>query len=805
MSLLLALATLVVQVVSGQSSEPGFDVFDYIDPLIGTTNGGHVFPGATLPFGMAKAVADVDNENQGGYSTGDNLITGFSHLHDSGTGGGTSLGNFPIFPQTGCAGDDLNRCYFPKALRASQKINSTVKASPGYFAVSLNTSIHAEMTVSNRTALYRFTFPGQAKNMSTGAQPAPDLPYKPLILADLTDLPGSRSNASISVDPSTGRITGNGTFNPSFGVGTYTAHFCADFSGAALQDTGVFMNNRAGNDPKSLQIYPDGVSSPPVPAGAWVQFQAPANDQILVRVGVSFISVAQACSNAEREIPNFDFDATLSAAQAAWRQKLGVIAIDSGNVDKSLQTVFWSGVYRSLISPQDYTGENPLWQSTEPYYDSYYCIWDSFRSVHPLITILDPHSQTLMIRSLLDTYRHEGYLPDCRMSFCKGYTQGGSNADVVIVDAFVKRQGLGGGIDWATAYEAIVKDAEVQPPVWTVEGRGGLKSWKTLGYIPADDFDPHGVGLFTRSISRTVEYGYNDFCIALMAGLTNKPEDAEIYHQRSNNWLNLFKPDQTSILNTSLGLIDSGWMGWLQPKYLNGTFGFQDPSLCQPIQNFTSCYLNSNGHETYEGGSWLYTFLAAPHDMATLIKAMGGPEAFVRRLEYFHKTPDLLYLGDEQAFLLVYLFHYAGRPGLSAEHAHRYIPSQFNDTVSGIPGNDDSGAMGAFSTLAMMGLYPVGGQDVYLITPPFFPEVNVTSAVTGRTATVRAVGLDAGYENIYVQRTTLNGAPYSRSWITHGFFAEGGVLELVLGPVESTSWGTGDEDIPPSSSATLRI
>jgi len=342
----------------------------------------------------------------------------------------------------------------------------------------------------------------------------------------------------------------------------------------------------------------------------------------------------------------------------------------------------------------------------------------------------------------------------------------------------------------------------VQPPVWTVEGRGGLKSWKSLGYIPADDFDPHGVGLFTRSISRTVEYAYNDYSISLMAHLTNKTGDAEIYLGRSNNWFSLFKQDQTSILNTSAGLMDSGWRGWLQPKYLNGTFGFQDPSLCQPIYNFTSCYLNSNGHETYEGGSWLYTFLAAPHDMATHINALGGPDAFVRRLEYFHLTPDLLYMGDEQAFLLVYLFHYAGRPGLSAKFAHHYIPSQFNDTVAGIPGNDDSGAMGAFSTLAMMGMYPVSGQDVYLITPPFFREVNITNGITGKTATVRSVNFDAAYKNIYVQSVTLNGSPYRRNWITHNFFAEGGVLELVLGPVESTSWGTAMEDLPPSSSTS---
>lgn len=170
-----------------------------------------------------------------------------------------------------------------------------------------------------------------------------------------------------------------------------------------------------------------------MPAGAYTRFNAPTNaaNQILARVGVSFISVAQACSNAEKEIPNFDFEKTLTAAEDAWRRQLGVIEIDASGVADDLQTVFWSGVYRSNLSPQDYTGENPLWESKEPYYDSYYCIWDSFRSIHPLITLIDPASQTRMVRSLIDIYRFEGKLPDCRMSLCKGFTQGGSNADIV--------------------------------------------------------------------------------------------------------------------------------------------------------------------------------------------------------------------------------------------------------------------------------------------------------------------------------------------------------------------------------------
>jgi putative alpha-1,2-mannosidase len=307
---------------------------------------------------MAKAVADVNNpgEKQGGFASDDSDITGFSHMHDSGTGGSPSLGNFPIFPQTGCAGDIINNCFFTKTERASRRINGTVEAHPGYFAVSLNTSIHTEMTVTNHTALYRITFPSNVTSNLTDSS----LPYSPLILVDLTDLPDSRSNASVSVDPTTGRITGNGTFNPSFGIGNYDLHFCADFTGAEIRDTGVFINTRAGNEPKNLSVTPDGINSPPLPAGAWAQFEAPENDQILVRVGLSFIGVAKACENAEVEIPDFSFETVRSAAEDAWREKLSVIEVDATGVSDMLQTVFWSGVYRAMISPQDYTRENPL-------------------------------------------------------------------------------------------------------------------------------------------------------------------------------------------------------------------------------------------------------------------------------------------------------------------------------------------------------------------------------------------------------------------------------------------------------------
>lgn len=194
-----------------------------------------------------------------------------------------------------------------------------------------------------------------------------------------------------------------------------------------------------------------------------------------------------------------------------------------------------------------------------------------------------------------------------------------------------------------------------------------------------------------------------------------------------------------------------------------------------------------------------------PHNQADLMALLGGPDEFVRRLDYMHDR-NITYIGNEPAFLTVFQYHYAGRPGLSSARARAYIPAYFSTEPGGLPGNDDSGAMGSFVAFAMMGLFPNPGQDVYLISAPFFARVEVTSPVTGRTARVRVAegtwdrggGGGGGNKAVYVQSATLDGRPYSRSWVDHSFFAEGRELVLTLGPEESPSWGRAVEDLPPS-------
>jgi putative alpha-1,2-mannosidase len=354
---------------------------------------------------MAKAVADVKGENQGGFGSDYSKIQGFSQMHDLGVGWVNrilslckfgmanpsqvaSLGNFPIMPYPGCPDDDLDKCFFSKFERSVHSVNGSVVARPGYFAVGLESGVNAEMTVTDHVALYRFKFGARGTRIVTPS---------PIIATFLEDLQGSARQNLIHIDPKTGRVTGNATFSPSFGSGWYIGYLCVDFAGGELRDMAYLQSDGKLLVPDSQQegqFY-----------GARIRFHP--TDEILVRVGLSFISNEHACRNAEKEIPNFDFEATLAAAEKEWEEKMSVISVDPTRADEELLTVFWTGIYRTFISPQNYTGENPMWTSDEPYFDSWYCIWDTFRTTHPLLTLLDqnvrfwPVLPIVLIHSLL--------------------------------------------------------------------------------------------------------------------------------------------------------------------------------------------------------------------------------------------------------------------------------------------------------------------------------------------------------------------------------------------------------------------
>ena len=327
---------------------------------------------------MAKAVADTQSqaENAAGFVSDDNPVLGFSHMHDSGTGGQPSMGNFPLFVHPGCPDDDFAQCVYAVTTRPINRVPGSAFASAGYFSINLTNEVRAEMTATAHAALYRFSFPGTDTIKYTyegiRSDVTVEVPYSPLVLVDLVDLMNSRSVGGIQVydERPGGRIVGEGRYSPSFGAGRYQAFFCADFEGATPRKTGTFVADNATDQVKFLDGAKPGFHVPSGSVGAWIQFERPPTDAILARVGVSFMSVDQACANAEDEMDDFDFERVERAARDAWREKLSVVELDATGVSEELQTTFWSGLYRSLLSPQNYTGENPLWNSTEPYFDS---------------------------------------------------------------------------------------------------------------------------------------------------------------------------------------------------------------------------------------------------------------------------------------------------------------------------------------------------------------------------------------------------------------------------------------------------
>ncbi|KAJ7742828.1 alpha-1,2-mannosidase, putative subfamily, partial [Mycena metata] len=770
-------------VVSVAAQDPA----QFVNAFIGTKNGGHVFSGATLPWGSVKAGADSNSgDNQAGYVSDGSNITGISQLHDDGTGGGASLGNFPFLPLTRaqCASNDLTKCVTDRVNRSLA--HGDPSASPGYFSIPLNNGVQAEVTVTQHTALHRYTYP-------TGTDQL-------LFLLDATtDLSGSYQGVGqVTVSPNSAtkgtRITGSGKFVPSFGEGTYQVYFCFDAPRTFLQakyyqNGGSTFTTLSNTATFNQQI---GNNSP---AGVLMGFSPGSAASLIVRMGVSWTSTAKACAYAEEEIPDISaFDAIQTAARAKWNEVLGTVQVDATGVSDDTQELFWSSLYRTYISPTNISGDNPLWTSTEPYYDSFYCIWDSFRVVHPLYAITAATTQAEVIRALIDVYRHTGWLPDCRMSTDKGLTQGGSNADNLLSDSFVK--GIKAGIDWNTGLEAMIKDATVEGD-FSVQGRGGIAARAKHGFVPVNDTadNPPNEGPNTRSASRLLEYAYNDFGIALVAQGLGNAADAAHYFEKSGDWFNIWNPAANN----------SGFSGFIQPRTANGSWYFDPrfdlnnvfrPDHCSPVFGHTDCFLNPSGGEFYEASSWEYSFFV-PQDMAKLVKAMGGPATFSSRLDTFF-ADGFHDIGDEPGFFPTYLYNYVGQPAKTVDRVDAVLTQNYNTSLNGLPGNDDSGAMGAYVVWSHFGFFPVAGQDTYLLNRPYFPEITIRNEATGAVATVIASGLSA--TNKYIQSATLNGTPYTKNWISHSLFTNGGTLKFIMGANPSSTWGTGQGDLPMSLS-----
>ncbi|KZV84438.1 glycoside hydrolase family 92 protein [Exidia glandulosa HHB12029] len=446
-----------------------------VDLFIGTGSDGNAFPGAAVPNAMAKVGIDMDTSpRQAGYKAGNFSVTGISLMHDEGTGGNAAggWGVFPLFPLANC---DFTSCPVTLAKRKVQRTAGDA-ASPGYFSSTLTTGIHIEATTTRRAGLVRFTYPaGSSSN---------------LVVVDLSnDLQRSFRGGSLSLDPTKGRIQLQGTFLQSYGTFNYTAFGCYDFlppsGGQSLVTSGTYnAGNPTVNTTSVSYAYADGGYA--VDAGALLSLKG-TNNSVTLRFGISMHSTANACANAETEVPDWDWDAVHSASEQAWENRLSAVSVDTKVEDATVLELLYSSLYRAALVPANFSEENPYSSSQEPFYDSMFCSWDTFRTEHPLISLLWPRQWAEMVRSYIDGWRAEGFIPECRVSTKAGYIQGGSNGMPVLGDFAVKYADHASDLQVNTddLYTALVTTAEETPSDWYRYGRQN-DVWKRFGYIPFD-------------------------------------------------------------------------------------------------------------------------------------------------------------------------------------------------------------------------------------------------------------------------------------------------------------------------------
>ncbi|KAK8235410.1 alpha-1,2-mannosidase family protein-like protein [Phyllosticta capitalensis] len=778
----------------------------FVNPFIGTEgpekgtayNAGNIFPGAAMPFGVVKAGIDTTVFNasccnaNGGY-TPDGFVTAITLLHESGTGGGVKYGVVGQMPLTTLEGVNVldNLTYMQP-----RKVQD--KAEVGLYRTELGNGVVADITATRHAGLmkYSYTEPGERYVLVDVSHFLPT--------NDEVNRAQFYSNGQLEVSDGGKTYKGYGIWRGGFNDGPdYTVFFCGEFSStpkSAKLFTGPYTDPYWPNTTDSRPTWLNDSSSVTGGTtgyqysnriGALFVFDGSASE-VMSKVGVSWISAEKACKFVDDEVDGWDFDGTVQTAKKTWNDEVfsKITTTDFKNVTRL--TMFYSALYKMHLIPSDRTGESPNFETNEPYYDDYYTLWDTFRCTNSLWLLIEPDRAAGMIISLISIWRNERFMPDGRSGNYNGRVQGGSNADNVLADAYVK--GLQYGIDWQDGYAAMKTDAERTPynnfdienkaTGSTKEGRGALDDWLKIGFVSTT---------YSRSLSLTVEYSLNDFALSVVAKEL-APDDYQKYLNRSAGWRNLWVPSVTS----------NDFSGFLAPKQANGT-------LADPAYDPKSCGECEWSAIAYEALPFEYSW-NIPHDMQTLIMLMGGPATTERRLDLMFKpggrssdigTNDigdtLFNPGNEPSFSTPFLYNYLGkRQWKSVLRSRQVVDQYYSDTASGLPGNSDGGSLDSWLVWQMLGLYPVVTQPVYLLLSPWFDELEVkipSFAGAGQgegTLRITAEGLADGY---YVQSVKLNGESWTKSWVSHKDIEKGGTIEFVLGaqPVE---WDTGD--LPPS-------
>ncbi|KAG1821259.1 glycoside hydrolase family 92 protein [Suillus variegatus] len=717
------------------------DYTAFVNPFIGT-----------VVLQVVHASVTMRDESPVGYiSDPSQKARGISPLHDSGTGSSLgTYGNFEVMPLLCPSGFDT--------------CTTTLEARERY-----------------------------RKNDSDGMASCVGA-SKPYFVLDLAnDLPASFAGGTLDIDPENGRITIGGQYGSSFGPGAYhyQAFACYDLLNSGTQklsEYGVWTGDTYGLDAKGLgqthlNLSQNLIGGTPYQSGALFSYEGNP-EEVILRVGISFVSTDQACANAEEEIGTSSFEEIQKASKALWQEKLSKIEIDVPNTPPNVTEMLYSSLYRASLTPNNATLETQgaFANTTSFYFDSLYCSWDTFRTFYPLMTLHSPVEFAQIVDNYIDGWRKVGWMPECRANNLPGWTQGGSSGDSIVAQFAVnyhsEAQALGVNLD--DLYAALVADGQVNPPEWNTMGRQ-VNVYKQFSYVPFAVLDTGSTGRQTREGSRTLEYAFQDFGIRQVAQVLGKTDDVEYYTNRSYWYRNVW--DAT--------VYSDGYLGFMQKRFPNGTFYNTDPVDCSPKDTRSSqeCSLQEDNQSGfYESSSWEYSWYA-PHDTGYLVELMGGNTTFTNRLDHFFDG-GYYQAGNEPSFQTPIGYHYANQPWRSVDRVRDVVMNNFNIETAGLPGNDDQAAMATLLGFHLLGLYPVPSTTHYLIVSPFTPKYTIHNAYLNTSTTVTVTNYSAASVAYpipdgvpaYVKNVTINGVPAkSRCYVDfYDTFRVGGEIEIVV-------------------------
>ncbi|MBR5262702.1 MAG: GH92 family glycosyl hydrolase [Clostridia bacterium] len=704
----------------------------YVDPFIGTGGTpwtcGMLSPAATVPFGTVRLGPDtsfmggtyITKMNTSGYYYEQRHITGFSHSRLSGTGA-EDYGIFRVTPVTG-----------KKKVGVIPYSHNNEVAAPGYYAVYLQTmNCLAEMTADTHTGVHRYTFDNSKDSR---------------LYIDVTSVAAGRSADSgfVNFDEETGMITG--------GAVIYGA-FSSRYDGLP-----VYFAATADKEIKSYEITGDSKD-----LGIDLNFGKTEGDSIELKLAVSFVSVENAKLNLAAETDGLDFDAVRDNAVADWEERLAAISIDSND---EIKTIFYTALYHSMIMPTDFTDTNGEYlgfdkqvHTADGYtYRSDMSLWDTCRNTHSLYTLIAHDVQYDCLNSLVEMAKAGGSLPRWPQGAGYSGSMQGDTANIVITESYLK--GFT-DFDVETAYEYMKKSSDSKVKR---SGRDWIDEYNRYGYVPND------IAKADESVSKTIEYSWQDNAIAVLAEALGKQSDAEKYAEKALYYKNVFNPETK----------------YFQARNSDGSFtdhfspyitSFYDAVM---IEKYADCYCEGSARQ------WRWS---ATHDIEGMIELFGSEEYFVSELEDFMEDASLnraavdpghgYWVGNQHDIHTPYLFANAGRADLTQKWVRWTLDNRFSTDVNGLDGNDDGGTLSSWYVFSAIGFYPLAGTDKYWLGSP---NVDSAELALGNGSTLSITAVNQGEKNIYVEKITLNGKELDGCYVTHEELMGGGELVFTMSP-----------------------